>query len=133
MGERAVPIRVKLGALWASLMSLYIYNDYFKLYRPGALTGMMAGQMGPLGHAGDTVLIAVSIVLALPALMIALSVLLPSRASYWLNIPLALAYSAIEGLTVMGAYPAYQIVVAMEIGVTLTILALAIRGLRSRE
>ena len=133
MGERAVPVQVKLGALWASLMSLYIYNDYFKLYRPGALTGMMAGQMGPLGHAGDAVLIGVSGMLALPALMIAVSVLLPARPSCWLNIPLALAYTAIEGLTLMGAYPAYQMVVGMEIVVTLTILALALSGATRRQ
>lgn len=125
MGHHGVPVQVKLSALWGSLMGLYIYNDYFKLYRPGVLPGIAAGHMGPLGHAGDGVLIAVSIVLALPALMIAVSVLLPHRASCWLNIPLALAYTAIEGLTMLGAYPAYQIVVAMEIGVTLTILVMA--------
>lgn len=123
-----VPLQVKLSALWGSLMGLYIYNDYFKLYRPGVLAGMSAGQMGPLGHAGDGVLLAVSILLALPALMIALSVLLPLRASCWLNLALALAYTAIEGLTLIGAYPAYQIVVAFEIAVTLTIMALAVRG-----
>lgn len=123
-----VPLQVKLSALWGSLMGLYIYNDYFKLYRPGVLSSMAAGQMGPLGHAGDGVLMGVSILLALPALMIAVSVLLPLRASCWLNLVLALAYTAIEGLTMLGAYPAYRIVVAMEIGVTLTILALALGG-----
>lgn len=133
MAESSIPVQLKLGALWASLMSLYIYNDYFKLYRPGEIAGMTAGSMGPLGPATDGVLIIVSLLLAIPALMIALSVLLPARASCWLNLPVALLYTGVEVLTFMGAYPAYRMVVALEVAVTLTVMALALtRLLRGR-
>ena len=30
-----VPVRAKLAAAWTSLMFLYIYLDYFALYKPG--------------------------------------------------------------------------------------------------
>ena len=44
-----VNVRVKLAALWASVMFCYIYADYFGLYVPGKLQGMLEGKMGPLG------------------------------------------------------------------------------------
>ncbi|MCW3848749.1 DUF6326 family protein [Sphingomonas sp. LB-2] len=122
-----VPLRVKLAALWAALMSLYIYNDYFQLYRPGTLARMAAGQLGPLGPATETLLIIVSVLLAVPALMIALSVLLPAPVSRWLNVLLGVAYTAVEVLTVGKSHPAYQMVVALEIATTLMIIWLAVR------
>lgn len=127
MKAMPVPVRVKLAALWATLMSLYIYNDYFKLYRPGVIAKMSAGQMGPLGPATDTVLIIVSVMLAIPALMIALSVITPPSISRWLNVGFAVVYTAIEVLTFQGGYLAYKIVVGLEIVTTLLILAFALR------
>ena len=34
------PINVKLALLWAALMFLYIYNDYFSMYTPGVIENM---------------------------------------------------------------------------------------------
>ena len=44
-----VPVRVKLSALWASVMFCYVYGDYFGLYKPGSLQHMLDGRMEPLG------------------------------------------------------------------------------------
>lgn len=122
-----VPTSVRLALLWASLMSLYIYNDYFKLYLPGTIQGMVAGRMGPLGPATDGVLVAVSLLLAVPALMIFLSVVLPPLASKWLNVALGLVYTAIEALTFIGSRPFYKVVVGMEVVVTLLVVWFAVR------
>ena len=43
-----VPTRYKLSAIWASVMFCYIYGDYFELYVPGKLQGMLAGKWGHL-------------------------------------------------------------------------------------
>jgi hypothetical protein len=59
--------------------------------------------MGPLGPATPRVLVGVSILLAIPALMILLSVALPAGASRWLTIVFGLAYTVIEALTFLGA------------------------------
>ncbi len=40
-----VHVRLKLFALWSSVMFFYIYNDYFQLWQPGHLQGMLAGQL----------------------------------------------------------------------------------------
>jgi len=116
------PTSVTLALAWTSLMSLYIYNDYFSMYLPGTIRDMASGRMGPLGPATTGVLVGVSILLAIPALMILLSVALPAPASRWLNIVFGLAYTVVEVLTFVGPALFYSIVVALEIGLTLFIV-----------
>ena len=41
--DSPVPLRAKLAAAWTSFMFLYIYVDYLHLYKPGALTDILAG------------------------------------------------------------------------------------------
>ncbi len=121
------PTSLKLSLLWASLMSLYIYNDYFSLYLPGTIEDMSAGRLGPLGEATDIVLVSVAVILAIPALMIFLSTALAPIFSRWMNVLLGLVYTGIEILTFSGSRPFYQIVVALEIAVTLAIVFYALR------
>ncbi len=125
--DHPVPVNIKLALLWASLMFLYIYNDYFSMYLPGTIDGMAAGQMGPLGEATELVLVSVSILLAVPALMIFLSAALPPTYSRWLNVFLGLIYTVIEALTLFGTGLFYQIVVVLEITVTSLIVWYAVR------
>jgi len=66
--EFRAPINLKLATLWASLMFLYIYNDYFSRYTPGTIAEMSAGRLGPLGPASPGVLAGVSIMLAVPTI-----------------------------------------------------------------
>jgi uncharacterized protein DUF6326 len=121
------PTGVVLALAWASLMSLYIYNDYFSMYLPGVIANMSSGHMGPLGLATPRVLVGVSILLAVPALMILLSVALPAGASRWLNIALGLAYTVVEALTFREPERFYRIVVTLEIALTLFIVWRALR------
>jgi Family of unknown function (DUF6326) len=116
------PVKIKLALLWASLMFLYIYNDYFSLYTPGKIDDIAAGRIGSLGEATEPVMVGVSMLLAVPTLMIFLSVALAPPVSRRLNIMLGLAYTAIEALTLFGSRPFYQIVVALEIALTVLIV-----------
>ncbi len=125
--DHPVSVRIKLALLWASLMSLYIYNDYFSMYLPGTIEEMAAGQMGPLGDATELVLVSVAALLAIPALMIFLSAALPPTYSRWLNVLMGLVYTIIETLTFFGSYLFYQLVVALEIIVTVLIVYYAVR------
>jgi hypothetical protein len=121
------PAKVKLALLWTSLMFLYIYNDYFSLYLPGTVERMAEGRMGPLGEATALVLVAVSTLLAIPALMIFLSVSLPPAASRWLNILFGVVYTVIEALTLSRSALFYRTVVVLEIALTLLIVWYALR------
>ena len=106
-------------------MFLYVYNDYFSLYLPGAIASISAGKLGPLGPANDTALLGVSAMLAVPALMICLSILLPRVIAKWANIVFALAYTAIDVATFFGSPLFFQTVVVLETVLTLGIVVLA--------
>jgi hypothetical protein len=113
--SHVVSVNVKLSLLWAALMSLFIYNDYFSLYLPGTIEMMQAGRMGPLGPATDAVLVGVSILMAVPALMIYLSAVLPPALNRWVNGALGVVYAIVTALTFPGSRPFYQMVVVLEI------------------
>ena len=125
------PTKLKLALLWVSLMFLYIYNDYFSLYTPGTIAAMTAGRLGPIGQASAGTLAALSIMLAIPALMIFLSVSLPPIVSRWINVILGVAYTAIEALTYPHSALFYRIVVVLEITLTVLIVWYALRWPRT--
>ena len=41
--DQRIPVRAKLAAAWTSFMFLYIYVDYFHLYKPGFVDDILAG------------------------------------------------------------------------------------------
>ncbi|QTR48967.1 DUF6326 family protein [Candidatus Thiothrix anitrata] len=86
-----VNVKLKLAALWASFMFLYIYVDYFHLYMPGSIKEILAGKM----YVFDITQVALLVGLAsvtIPALMIFLSVALPAKVNRWTNIIVAAIY-----------------------------------------
>ena len=78
-----INIRIKLSALWTSLMFLYIYGDYFELYAPNKVEKLM-NVTDVLDS--PTKLFLASVLLAIPALMIALNLFLKPKICRWLNI-----------------------------------------------
>jgi len=125
--DSKTPTNIKLALLWASVMFLYIYNDYFSMYTPGTIAGMAKGSLGPMGPASDAVLVGLAVMLAVPSLMIFLSVGLAPWASRWLNVAFGLVYTAIEGLTLLGSPLFYKVVVIAEITLTALIVLYALR------
>lgn len=109
-----VPVKIKLSALWAALMFCYIYGDYFGLYTPGKLKGMLAGG-GPFGPVSQGTLVAASALLAIPGVMVFLSLALPVRLNRWLNVMLATFYIAVMLVTMPGAWSYYIFLGVIEI------------------
>lgn len=83
--EQKVNVRVKLAAMWASLMFFIIYIDYFHLYMPGSLEELLAGKVFVFDITQGFLVAALAII-GIPALMIFLSVGLPAKLSRWANI-----------------------------------------------
>ena len=78
-----VNIRIRLSALWTAVMFCYLYGDYFELYVPKKVEGLLSGQNmldSPMK------LFTATIILTVPALMIFLCVLLRPALTKWLNI-----------------------------------------------
>lgn len=84
-------VKLKLAALWASCMFLYIYVDYFHLYMPGSLEDMLAGKVFVF-EITQVFLLVVLATVTIPALMIFLSVALPAKVNRWTNIIVATVY-----------------------------------------
>ena len=97
-----IPVKVKLSALWGSVMFCYIYADYFGLYVPGSLKSMLDGKMEPLGHTTQAILLGTSVMMAIPSVMIFLSLALKPSLSRWLNIIFGALYTAIILITMWG-------------------------------
>jgi hypothetical protein len=124
--EFRAPTKLKLSALWTSLMFLYVYGDYFNLYSPGKLEKMAAGDVGPVNASDEAGMLAISLMMVAPALMIALSLLLPAVLSKWLNVLFGLLYAAILAMTLPGAPLFYLGYGAIEIPLSLAIAWIAL-------
>jgi len=116
-----IPVRLKLSALWTALMFCYVYGDYFGLYHPGQLKGMLEGG-GPIGPASQGSLVVVSVVMVIPSLMTFLPVVLPPVLNRWLNIALGLIYTVIVALTLPGSWAFYVMFSSVEILLSLLIV-----------
>jgi len=114
LADIKVHVRFKLSALWAALMFCYIYGDYFGLYVPGQLQGMLDGH-GPIGTVSQSSLVATSILLAIPGLMVFLSLVLPAMLCRWGNVVLAAFYVAVMIMTMPGAWSFYVLLGVVEI------------------
>lgn len=87
-----INIKVKLAFLWTSVTFLYIYGDYFELYVPGKLTSII-NQESMLEN--PLKLFFASLLLAIPSVMIALSIILKPTLNKSLNIIFGLIFTAI--------------------------------------
>ena len=78
-----VNIRIKLAVLWASVIFCYLYGDYFELYTPDKVNSLITGE-----NALDspTKLLIASIILAIPSVMVAASIILKPKINRILNI-----------------------------------------------
>ncbi len=86
-----VSLKLKLAALWASFMFLYIYVDYFHLFMPGVLEDLLADKVFVF-EITQVFLLVVLAAVTIPALMIFLSVALPAKVNRWVNIIIAAVY-----------------------------------------
>jgi hypothetical protein len=87
-----VNTRIKLSALWTSVMFCYIYGDYFELYVPKKVEGLISGENlldSPMK------LFAAAVLLAVPACMIFLSLLLKPKINRILNLSFGIFYTAL--------------------------------------
>lgn len=92
LDELKVNTRVKLVALWCAVMFCYVYGDYFALYIPNEAQKLVSG---------DTLLnnpfkvLAASVLMAFPPLVIVMSVMASARVARTLNIVFGFVFTAI--------------------------------------
>jgi hypothetical protein len=87
-----VNVKIKLAALWTSVMFCYIYEDYFELYVPKKVERIINGEDF---LSSPKTLFAGALMLMIPALMIFLSILLKPKLSRLFNIIFGALYTAL--------------------------------------
>jgi Family of unknown function (DUF6326) len=83
-----VPVQVRLAALWASTMFLYVYVDILSLYKPETVRDILRGRVWDFEITQGWALGAL-VLMTIPSVMIALWVLLPTKANQRTNIVVA--------------------------------------------
>lgn len=90
--NKKINIKIKLAALWASVTFCYLYGDYFELYTPGKVNGLLTGE-NILDS--PTKLFIAALILAIPSVMVAASILLKPTLNRILNIVFGILFTLI--------------------------------------
>ena len=116
-----IPVQAKLAAAWTSFMFLYIYVDYFALYKPGVVDDILAGIVWEF-DISQTLLTAFLTSVAIPILMVMLSMTLPARANRTINLVVASLYVPFSMFNAVGESWMYF----YGLGVVLEVIVLAV-------
>ncbi|MDQ2662353.1 MAG: DUF6326 family protein [Actinomycetota bacterium] len=121
-----IPVQARITAAWTSLMFLVIYVDYYHLYQPGEIDMIRGGRIFEFEISGILMSI-FFVVIAIPALMIVLSMAMPARANRVTNLVVATLYIPVMVFNAVGATPDYALYYALTIGVEVLLLAYILR------
>jgi hypothetical protein len=122
-----IPLQAKLAAAWTSLMFLVIYIDYFHLYQPGEIDEIRRGVIFEFDISA-TLMSLFFVIIAIPALMVLLSVTLPTRVNRATNLVVAAVYIPVMVFNVAGASADWALYYGLTIGVEVLILAFILRS-----
>lgn len=120
-----MPVQAKLAAAWTSFMFLYIYVDFFNLYKPGVVDGILNGLVWRF-DVSSTLLTIMLASVAIPALMVMLSMTLPARVNRATNLVVASLYIPVSMFNAVGESWTYFY--GLSIGLEVLLLAFILRS-----
>lgn len=124
MEDVKIHVKLKLAALWASVMFVYVYVDILGFFKPGVIEDILAGVVWEF-EITQTFALGALVLMTIPSLMVFLSLALPARANRWTNIVVASLYVPVSIFNVIGEAWVFYFWFAVIIEVAL--LSLAIR------
>jgi Family of unknown function (DUF6326) len=120
-----MPVQAKLAAAWTSFMFLYIYIDYFALYKPGFIDDILVGVVWEF-DISQTLLTAFLALVAGHLLMVMLSMTLPARVNRATNLVVASLYIPLSIFNAVGESWTYFY--GLSIGLEVLLLAFILRS-----
>ncbi|MET9311742.1 DUF6326 family protein [Kribbella sp. NPDC003505] len=99
--DQPIPGRAKLAAAWTSFMFLYAYVDILNFYTPGVIQDILDGKVFEFDLSQTFSTTALTLV-AIPALMVVLSMTLPARVNRITNLIVAALYVPVTAFNVVG-------------------------------
>ncbi|MFV0388153.1 MAG: DUF6326 family protein [Pyrinomonadaceae bacterium] len=126
--DSKVNVKIKLATLWAAVTFLYLYGDYFELYVPKKVDGLLNGTSM---LDSPSKLFVAAFLLLIPAVMVSLSVFLTPRLNQSLHILAGIFYTifvSMVGLSSLSTWRAFYVFyAAIEVCLTVTIVVTAWR------
>lgn len=95
-----IDIKIKLAALWTAVTFCYLYGDYFELYVPKKVEGLLSGDHG---LESPVILFVASLIMVIPPLMIVLSLVSKPVISKWLNVVFGILFTLMMVLIAIGS------------------------------
>ena len=87
-----VNVRIKISALWASMLFVFAYVDLFSLYRPNVRADLEAGEIGGF-TVNQSFLLGTTLYVVIPSLMVFGVLVLRPRVNRIANIALSAVYA----------------------------------------
>ena len=125
--DRRIPVQAKLAAAWTSFMFLYIYVDYFHLYKPGVIDQIRGGVVFEL-DISPTLLTMMLASVAIPALMVMVSMTVPARVNRAINLVVASLYIPYSVVNAAGESWDWAFFYGLSIGLEVLLLAFILRS-----
>lgn len=109
-----VNVRIKISALWTAMLFVFAYVDLFSLYRPDVRASIEAGDISGFAI-GQVFLLATTIYIVIPSLMIVATLVLRPRINRILNIGLSAAYALTIVVGAIGEWQYWVLGSAVEV------------------
>ena len=122
-----IPVQAKLAAAWTSFMFLYAYVDILNFYKPGVVDSIIDGFVWRF-EVSPVLLTVMLASVGIPALMVLLSMTLPTRSNRATNLVVAALYIPYSMFNAAGASWEWAPFYVLSIGVELLILAFILRS-----
>ena len=119
--DQRIPVRAKLAATWTSFMFLYAYVDILNFFTPGVIEDILDDKVFEFDLSQTFSTTALTL-MAIPILMVVLSMTLPARANRITNLVVASLYVPVTAFNAVGeSWPYFY-----GLGVALEVILLAL-------
>jgi len=114
-----VNVRIKIAALWTSMLFLFAYVDLFSLYRPDFRAALEAGEIGGFTVNGSF-LVGTTAYVVIPSVMVFCALILRPRVNRIITLSTIYAVTIIKGA--IGEWTYYVLGSAIEVGLLAAIV-----------
>jgi hypothetical protein len=109
-----VNVRLKISALWTAMLFVFAYVDIFSLYRADVRAEIGAGEIGGF-TIGPVFLVATTIYVVIPSLMVFGALALPARIARLANLVLGVVYALTIVASAVGEWSYYILGSVLEV------------------
>ena len=116
-----VNVRIKIAALWTSMLFVFAYIDIFSLYRPDFRAALEAGEIGGFA-VNQSFLVGTTAYVVIPSVMVFCALTLRPRVNRIVNIELSAMYAVTIIVGAIGEWSYYILGSAIEVGLLAAIV-----------